>query len=650
MSVQTFGAKVLARRQKNRRLPSVDVPQVQEEGLARSLESIKEHLRMYEGDSNAPKERFVTMQELEDSGIITASVKNKFAFISQIQGIDIMQPAGTSSGSVRKRTAPAVSTATIAAAATPVVATGSVPAGTVDDAMLRWDSTTSVWEEETQLRATETGVFMIFDSLLADSAAFDHDGTDFNTVFVNTTDWNISGITKIQAGAVDADFDALTATSFEGIAAANLVDGSVGLSELSDWKAYSSSGDRWDVTPFVSSSGVMEVGKFIDFYLTDADVTDNAIRITAAAGALTIGGDQHVAGALTATTFGGITQANLLDKTATESVTGTWTFLNNVIRFDRTQPHVQLFESDAGVDEKLWSFRTNGGEFQIEPRKDDNTSAGGALIKATRTGTSIDVISMNATTVALAAALTATSFGGIPSANLLNKAAPEAISGEWTFTNAENIRLNNTRPRLWFTETDATADEGVWRFTATGDTFRLQAFNDAETLSDEAFQVPRTAQVIDSWNFKVVTKVEFDTSNAQLIVKPAGVTGQDAMFEVQGARNSPGAGLDVSSIMLSTWDNDVASVHNLAHITSETVVASDTNLNEQKLAFYYRDAGSLVEGMNLYDGDFDILSVPLKSGLGIPYYVTATYVGGKITVATTAPSTPAKGDIWFDTS
>jgi hypothetical protein len=60
--------------------------------------------------------------------------------------------------------------------------------------------------------------------IATDTATFTHDGTDFNTVFANTTDWNISGITAIQAGAVDADLDAITATSYGGILEANLVD------------------------------------------------------------------------------------------------------------------------------------------------------------------------------------------------------------------------------------------------------------------------------------------------------------------------------------------------------------------------------------------------------------------------------------------
>lgn len=39
--------------------------------------------------------------------------------------------------------------------------------------------------------------FRVFDSTTTDYADFKHDGTDFNTTFVTTTDWNISGITAV---------------------------------------------------------------------------------------------------------------------------------------------------------------------------------------------------------------------------------------------------------------------------------------------------------------------------------------------------------------------------------------------------------------------------------------------------------------------
>lgn len=66
--------------------------------------------------------------------------------------------------------------------------------------------------------------FRVQDSSNSDYMQIAHDGTDVNITHFQTTDWNISGITSIQAGAVDADFDAITATSYGGITEANLVD------------------------------------------------------------------------------------------------------------------------------------------------------------------------------------------------------------------------------------------------------------------------------------------------------------------------------------------------------------------------------------------------------------------------------------------
>ena len=48
-------------------------------------------------------------------------------------------------------------------------------------------------------------------------------------------------------------------------------------------------------------------------------------------------------------------------------------------------------------------------------------------------------------------------------------------------------------------------------------------------------------------------------------------------------------------------------------------------------------------------GAWNFTAAPTKSGLGIPYYVTASYVGGKISVQASAPTSPAVGDMWFDT-
>lgn len=91
----TAAQRALTERRKNRRLPTIEVPQVEQDELARSLRGIQEHLRMYEGDSGAPKERFVTLAELENVGLLKSDVKGKFAYISQVLDKDVSQMAGS---------------------------------------------------------------------------------------------------------------------------------------------------------------------------------------------------------------------------------------------------------------------------------------------------------------------------------------------------------------------------------------------------------------------------------------------------------------------------------------------------------------------------------------------------------------------------
>jgi len=40
----------------------------------------------------------------------------------------------------------------------------------------------------------------------------------------------------------------------------------------------------------------------------------------------------------------------------------------------------------------------------------------------------------------------------------------------------------------------------------------------------------------------------------------------------------------------------------------------------------------------------------LLNSLAVPRYITSGYTSGKITVSASTPGSPAKGDIWFDTS
>ena len=105
-TVPTAAARALKERQKNRNLPTVEIPAVGEDELARTLQGIQEHLRMYEGDSGAPKERFVTIAELENAGLIKSDVKSRFAYISQVLETDVAQLAGSTANPTIKNSVP----------------------------------------------------------------------------------------------------------------------------------------------------------------------------------------------------------------------------------------------------------------------------------------------------------------------------------------------------------------------------------------------------------------------------------------------------------------------------------------------------------------------------------------------------------------
>lgn len=61
------------------------------------------------------------------------------------------------------------------------------------------------------------------------------------------------------------------------------------------------SGNRWGVWPAVDSSGIMEIGKYIDFHETDADTSDYSARITSTSGALAASGGISAVGVVSAT-------------------------------------------------------------------------------------------------------------------------------------------------------------------------------------------------------------------------------------------------------------------------------------------------------------------------------------------------------------
>ena len=95
-------------------------------------------------------------------------------------------------------------------------------------------------------------------------------------------------------------------------------------------KALSTSGNRWDVVPFVASDGVLEIGKFIDFHTSDGSTSDNAGRIECTGSAFTFDEDVIPSGSQNLGSSSArwqnlyINDLQLSNKGQTNDVDGTW--------------------------------------------------------------------------------------------------------------------------------------------------------------------------------------------------------------------------------------------------------------------------------------------------------------------------------------
>ena len=146
---------------------------------------------------------------------------------------------------------------------------------------------------------------------------------------------------------------------------------------------------------------------------------------------VTLAGGVSITGDVGGTTIGGITEANLVDKSAAESITARWTFESNP-EINNTSPALRFVDNNAAADETRFTIRYQSGQVRFQNRTDLDAGPVNWLTMD-RTGVTTDDITLNATTINLTGAVSATSYGGIPEANLVNKAAAEVITGGHTF-------------------------------------------------------------------------------------------------------------------------------------------------------------------------------------------------------------------------
>jgi len=380
----------------------------------------------------------------------------------------------------------------------------SVRFGNGADITMTWDGVDLEIDALTAGRTIQfrSGMILkIWDGSNVDNVSFSHDGTDFNIAGTTTTDINITGVTAIAAGTVDADFDALTATSYGGITEANLLDKTATESIAGAWTfddtiltrnilertffgqatgswaqwgpnngghsavvgshnntdsavlnyaAYFAYDCRWDETNDQWVANRTTLGKkfMMDMGFHNATVRfryfDGTVSSPWADSAWTDlliienDGDAQFLGNVTGAQVAGIVAGNLLDKTAAETITGVYTFTNELIS-ERATPILRFTETDAAADNQKWEMLAVAEQLRFRTSNDAG-SVSANWLTVDRTGTTINAI-------AFGGALTATSYGGITEANLLDKSAAETITGAYQFnaiiTAKSNIHLDN---------------------------------------------------------------------------------------------------------------------------------------------------------------------------------------------------------------
>jgi len=117
-----------------------------------------------------------------------------------------------------------------------------------------------------------------------------------------------------------------------------------------------------------------------------------------------------------ATTAGGLDVTGTIDS-------------SNLITVTSAIPRLRMYETGVTADNGYWDFRAQAEVFALRTRTDAD-GAGASVFTVNRTGTTVD-------SVVFGAPITATSYGGITEANLVDKTAVETISANWTWdTNA----------------------------------------------------------------------------------------------------------------------------------------------------------------------------------------------------------------------
>ena len=420
-------------------------------------------------------------------------------------------------------------------------------------------------EENWGVEALDTGVFRITSASDADGAGSTFFEATRSAGSTAIADLALSAATLSLTGATTIS-GALIATSYGGITEANLVDktadeGITGQwSNTLGWNAnYTSEGSAFGATIFGMGLAFNGGISGVDSSLTGLYGL-KWIRATHANAKAEIAEGMYVAvnaviqggigtagiwstGDVSGTTIGGITEANLVDKSAVETIAGEWHFSVPVqIQGEITTSPGTLgvefggrISSGTALDNRVQAyigvhntggpFSASAGDLVICPR----TSIAGKILFATGSLSPSERMRITDAGIAVTGEVSGTTIGGITQANLVDKTASETISGQWDFTHTDGLSITSSGPKLIQVETSVTADNTTWRLMHNGEQLNFSFMNDAQSAATDFFTFTRTLNVCD---VATLSAVRLGIGDASTEISPD-ATG-DGQFSIFG--------------------------------------------------------------------------------------------------------------------
>ena len=168
-----------------------------------------------------------------------------------------------------------------------------------------------------------------------------------------------------------------------------------------------------------------------------------------------------------------------------QTIGGEKTFTSQMA-ITNASPYFYFNETGAGANNGKWRFVADSETFYFQTRNDAN-SAGADIFKVDRTGTVVDTFNVKAT---------ALQHNGN---DVIINTGNQTIAGVKTFT--DKVLVSSAVPRLNIQESDASANNKLWGFTANNEAFKLLVRNDAEDASASVFEVSRTDNTVDEIDF-----------------------------------------------------------------------------------------------------------------------------------------------------